>query len=226
MGRLRRQPCRGRPDPGQRSGVLRHPFHGRGGPRRRAGHCRPASSRRIPAAPGSSCPTARANFPAPGSWASRPIPGTRKSAVRSASRVRSGPRWTSCCLPRWAPRRRPPASRHWSAPGWGGACSNGSWHPSSAVSTPRTRTYSTSTWWHPACAPGSKPTGPSPPPSPPSAGESSAAETSAAETNAAEGTPRRRRRPGRRRRGPPSQDCAAACIRSSPRCSPSSAARA
>ena len=40
------------------------------------------------------------------------------------------------------------------------------------------------------------------------------------------GPARRRRPPGCRRRGPPSQDCAAGCTPSSPRCSPSCAAKA
>ena len=91
LGRLRRQPHRGRTDPGQRGGVLRHP-HLRGSrPRRRARASPARSSHRTPAAPGSSCPTARGNCPRPASWASRPTPGTRKSAVPLACLAPSAP---------------------------------------------------------------------------------------------------------------------------------------
>ena len=216
VGRLRRQPRRGRPDPGQRRGVLRHPLRRRGGPRRRAGpgrRDRRAESRRRlgPAArrPARTAPHRGPRHPGqpwdPEVRRSLGLAGFAPGLARQAAARLAGHHG------RGHERRR-----HWSARGWAGACSTGSWHPSSAASTPRTRTCSTSTWWPPACAPGSASTGPSPPPSRPSAGErgrsgaDAAAGRAAAGRRAAEGG-FRRRRTARRHAHPRSPPCWPSC---------------
>ena len=128
LGRLRGQPRGGRPDTGQRGGVLRHALQRRGGPRRRTRarrqHRGAPPRRRVGAAPRRRPGTAQDRRPGhtrqPVGPGSAPDPRVRRIPPCFAGQVPARLRGNPC--------RRSPASPPWSGPGWAAASWNGSSH--------------------------------------------------------------------------------------------------